>query len=202
MMSRSLALALLVFLPSVASSQESSAPKDKWEFDVSYDRLRSLALPNAVEPGTSKIYWYMTFKVTNRTGAPRPLSLSGHAQTTVKSQAKLLPALAPETKEELELRTGSKLTNVLEATGELADQESIDLVIVFEGLSNLADKITIRIAGLANCVYRTGNTAWKEVRELAFHFHRLGDEFDVTNKPIRDIGREWIVVDRTKVASK
>ena len=139
------------------------------------------------------------FKVTNNTGAARPVSLSGYV-TTVKSQLKLLPALAPETKDALEMRTGKKLTNVLESKGELADKESMDFVIVFDGVSNLADKMTIRLSGLANCVYQTGNTAWKEVRELAVSFHRLGDEFKVTTKPIRDLGREWVVVSKTKVA--
>jgi hypothetical protein len=66
----------------------------------------------------------------------------------------------------------------------------------------MADKITVRLAGLTNCVYQIGNTAWKEVKELAVNFHRLGDEFDVTTKPIRDIGREWVVISKTKVNGK
>ena len=43
---------------------------------------------------------------------------------------------------------------------------------------------------------------WKEVRELSIQMHRIGDEFRVTENPVRKLRQEWIVVSKTQLPGK
>jgi hypothetical protein len=157
-------------------------------------------MPHPSATGKTEIYWYLTFQVTNKTGAARPLDLGGRLETTVKLQPSLRPVLATDVTKAIAERHGLEdLTNVLGAKDELADQAVKNMVIVFHELSPLADSLNIRLTGFANRVHRVGKTTWNEVREFSIEFKREGDEYRVTSHPIRKVGHEWITVSKKKI---
>ena len=186
---------------------------DRWELETTYDTLKAVSVPDPARPGASRSLWYLTLKITNKSGAARPLNLGAKMLTTIKNQAPVMPVIAPELKEILKARhPGKEFKNVLEATGTLADKESLDLVVVFgqravgdekgEGIPPEADKLTLRLSGFCASVFRVGASTWKEVRELSINFHRMGDEYQVTINPVRKLGHEWVTISKTQMPGR
>lgn len=72
-----LAICVLVGVGASVPSQGLWAPEPsplptRWEFDLAASPLRVISLPGS--DGVSRSYYYMTYSVTNRTGADRPFT--------------------------------------------------------------------------------------------------------------------------------
>lgn len=195
--------ALLVSITVLAAgaplhAQDDDAANRRWFIDVGYKPLRPIAVRNGTK---QRIFWYVLLKLTNKTGQSRPFDLTARALTPqAKRQPIARPGLYPAVTEAIAKKHDIPgLENVLAVSGELGDGESKDIVIVFGSLSNLANKIDVRISGLTNTLYHEGQTVWREETELSIKFHRIGDEFDVTRNKIRDRGKSWVTLKRSKV---
>lgn len=198
-----LSLALLACLlpatPLVAQDDDDSKRGARWFIDVTYKKLAPITLREG--RGRARTFWYVLLELKNKTGKDRKLDLTAHAKTPqVKRKPVARPGLYPNVTQAIAKRHKlKKLENLLNVEGTLGDGDKKHVVIVFPALSNLANKIDVRVSGLTNMLYQEGKTVWREDTELSIKFHRVGDEFDTTRNRIIDKGKSWITERRTKV---
>ncbi len=192
-------MASLCFAPMIGA-QDDSVEGRRWFIDVQYSKLKPISIA-AKGGGPRRVFWYVTLKLTNKTGKARTLDLSARALTPQVKRAPIaMPGLYPEVTSAIAKKERKKkLVNIFLASGELADGASKEIVILFPKLSRLANRIDVRVSGLTNTLYRAGKTVWREDTELSIKFHRIGDEYDVTRNQVRDMGKSWMTVSRKKV---
>ncbi len=189
----------VLLLPALFLAPQDPAAR-RWNLEVENGMLKPIAVREGASRDTYRTFWYLTLKVTNRTGKSQRLSPMAEALTPQDHKhPRSLAGLYPEIVEKISVREKRKLTNLLVAPKEIADGESLDLVLVFPRLSRISNTIEIRVSGLASRLYKVGRSSWIEDRVLSILFRRRGDEFHSTMAPIVELGRAWKTLSRTKI---
>jgi hypothetical protein len=195
--------ALLAGLATAPAPAQAEVPEHgtRWFIDVNHGLLRPITLPGQVGTGSSRTFWYVVLKLTNKTGQAHKLDLTARSLiANVKQQPVAAAGLYADVTEAIGKKEKIEgLVNLLALSGELADNESKDAVVVFPDLSPLANHIDVRIGGLTNTLFQEGRTVWLEETELSIKFHRVGDEFNATSNKVLDKGRTWVTLKREKV---
>lgn len=81
--------------PTLQAQDGDSQQGKRWYLDVNYSKLAPLVMRSPT--GKQRVYWYTVLKITNKTGAARPLDLVARALTPeVKKSPSSRPGLYPE----------------------------------------------------------------------------------------------------------
>ncbi len=166
----------------------------RWSLDVTSGKLKPISLKTGYNSWHT--WWYVVLTIKNDTGAARPLNLLARAETDTKKTSRAV--FRPMVRRAIERKEGKKLANLISLRGNLEDGKSVDAVIIFGDLDNLADRIDIHIQGLSAYIYRDGLKVYKEIREYVIPFLRRGDEYEVYRNPVKKLIPRWVVVTRER----
>ncbi len=189
-----------VVLAASASAQETQ----RWRLDFEADKPQSITIENA--QGHSDSYWYLTYKVTNGSGAERPLSLGFQLITDLKDPKKLDQPLiyraqtVAKVEKAIERRLGKDLVGIGELAGAtIGDGDTVEGIVVFGKVDPNVDDFKVEVRGLVDPLSREGSRAFVERKVMWIHYERKGDEFFVSLDPLKRRKVEWKVLARDEV---
>jgi hypothetical protein len=194
-MSRTFALLVLFALAApLLPAGAAEIPQGPWSFDVECSKIK----PVSMKVGINKwhTWWYVVLDVANKTGEERAYNVIAKVATDTARRAR--PVMNPAVRKEIERQEGTSLTNIL-VPGKLARGASLKGVLILDKVDRLADRIYIRLQGLASYLYKRGHKVYKEIREYRVEMIRRGDEFHVHRNPVHRKWPRWVVVSSEKI---
>jgi hypothetical protein len=172
-------------------------PSDFWLLDFTYQKVATFQPTDGVRRG--EVYWYMLYRIENKTGKDREAYLSITARSDHdKSYANIcLPDVEPRIEEKLGKTLWGKVdeVNILRERAEKGETstdkvnfnyitfkagETRDCVAIFNKLDPGATHLTITVDGLSNdrpVIQREGGPKQIESRIYAVKLERPGDEY-------------------------
>jgi hypothetical protein len=185
---------LFALIAPVLPAQHSEIPQGPWAFDVGCGKIK----PVSMKVGVNKwhTWWYVVFEVTNNTGADRSYNALAKVNTDTRKAAR--PVLRPAVRKLIEKKEGKKLTNIL-VPGKLAQGATLKGVLILAKVDRLADKIYIRVQGLASYLYKRGHKVFKEIKEFRVGMERKGDEYEIHRNPVRRMHPRWVSVMKEEI---
>lgn len=153
----------------------SHAEDQAWMLEVNFDRPQQVALDIAMEGEEG--YWYMTYEVTNRTGADRYLFLKIIVVVNDDLNRKHRDRLIPALEKGIERTLDTELLNRVELIGKIKDGETKRCIALLGTLGYDIKTIDLYIDGLANETLARNEQGKFVIRTRRVHalFRRLGD---------------------------
>jgi len=187
---------VLLSMPDRAPAQiPDSADPVPWMLDFELDRLRSIDVRN--DAGDIRTVWYLTYELTNATGAERPVALYFRVRTD-SDKVSHETAPVPEAEKRLEERLQKDLKNSKERPDTLGTDESFEGIAFLGELDPHFDHLTIEVTGLEDVVYRVGPKRFFRKRALVLEWKRPGDEYQTYRDPLQFVKRSWKVVGKER----
>lgn len=140
-------------------------------------------------------YWYLLYRVTNKTEEAVPLFLSIKAFTDAGPRP-FVQGFYPRVVQAVEQREHKDLLDIRQMRGEIAPGETKEAVAVFGSLPESTDLLTVQVLGLWDRIVRESGKVFVEDRALLLAFYRPGDEYFPQYDRIRLVKSEWKVLER------
>lgn len=194
-MKKGIALTLLLVACSFAGSA-TAAERWKLEFEpVKLDRI-------SIQTGMHwQSYWYLVYKVTNKTDETLPLRLSIKATSDVAKKT-YRESYYKRVVEAINKKSGKEYLSIKEMRTTIDAGETKEAVAVFGSVVESTDVLKIEIKGLWDRLSREGPKTFIEDRVLELTYHRPGDEYYPQDDPITLKGKKWIVAYRKEVTKR
>lgn len=146
--------------------------------------------------GSPKVYWYMTYKITNDTNDDWRIMINIRAKTD--SHKKYHDLSFPLAKESIEEKLGKKFNGIRDVSQTIIKAgETKECVAIFNAIDPEMDKLRIYIEGLTNDIKVEdikGRPNKRRVTDkiLKLVYKRPGDEFHAMLKTLEFVKKEWI----------
>ena len=185
--------ALALILPAIlliGATAQGEAEYDRWELGIEYGTPDYVLLEDAM--GNARVCWYLTYTVSNDTGADVPLKIKITADTDTDKHYR--DSIAPLAQKALEKKTGKKLKNALAMSrGTIGAGEKVEAVAFFGEIDPNWDLLTVNVAGLYDTIDVVDGKLFFEVKVLVLTWSRPGDEFGCLGDPITFKAKKWII---------
>ena len=172
---------------------------EKWTLDFTFERPEPILI--TTPEGEKKVYWYVVYTVTNKTGAERefvPL-FTLYSDTTTVQKAGMHPWVFDKIKKS---RRIPFLENAVKMIGKIlpGEDNARTGVAIFEPLDRKTDAFTIFVAGLSGEYIEKENPAAKEDTPEDQKIVRLRKTLALTYKLPGD--EWWLNLDQPLFVSK
>ncbi len=178
-----------------ASAQISDSAAVPWKLDFKVDRFSSVVYRD--KTGKAETLWYLAFTVTNNGDSEAPLSLHFRADTDTKK--KYFERTHKGAEKLIESRMKTDLLSSSERPKTLPAGESLKGIAILGQLDPQLDRITIKVSGLEDVVYRVGTKRFYRNRGLLLEWRRPGDEFQTHRDVLKFTKRAWEKVEPREV---
>ncbi len=178
----------------VAVSSAAAAAALRWKLGLKHDTPSWVRVP--AEGGKTRVAWYMTYAVENRTGEERKPTL--RIEIRGPKDAVYRDSCDAAIKAATEKKTGAKdlaTASDLRKDG-VADGASKSCVATFSDVDDHADALELRIYGLMDPVDVVQGKRFNDIRYWQVKYERKGDEFRRAEDPWKAVSSGWVVEKR------
>jgi hypothetical protein len=178
-----LSLVLFAFCGSVFAEEEC------WTLNFENQPPRRLVVTGA--GGQDGVYWYVLYKVTNRTEKERFFIPDICIET--ETNKKYLDSLYPALEAAVEQKKGKRFLNLAEMIGTVKPGQTKEGVALFPQIDPTADELRLVVMGITNEFKIERSQAGKVCRHRALlaTYKRPGDEHYPAFKRVYFYGRTW-----------
>ncbi|MBI2190905.1 MAG: hypothetical protein HYU36_02830 [Planctomycetes bacterium] len=165
-----------LFLTLMGTTPAPSHAEDQaWMLEFTCDRPQQVALQLPFEG--EEAFWYMTYAVTNRTGADRYLYLKVFLVVNDDSNRTHRDRLIPALEREIEKAMDTEMSNRIELIGRLKNGETRKCVALFGPIGYDIRSLDVYIDGLSDEALVRNEEGKYLLRGRRFHiqFVRIGD---------------------------
>jgi hypothetical protein len=152
------------------------AEERTWMLDIEFDRPQQVRMQALFE--AEQAYWYMTYTVTNNTGADRDLLLKIWLVVNGDSEKRSYPdRLMPLLQKQVESTVGAKLNNRIEMIGKIKSGETRKGIALFGAIGFDIKTADIYIDGLSKrtLLQTSEGRPYYLARQVKAIYQRLGD---------------------------
>jgi len=165
------------------------AAEECWTLEFESGIPRRLVIANPL--GEDEVYWYMLYKVTNKTRVERHFIPDISIETETKKV--YMDGLYPAPEAAAEKKKGKKFLNFAEMIGKIKPGQTKEGIALFRQIDPTADEIRLVVLGITNefKIEKTeaGKVCWH--RALVVTHKRPGDEHYLPSKRVYFYGRTW-----------
>jgi hypothetical protein len=179
---------------------------DRWELDFAIGKPEVVIVRNALGEGTP--FLVFPFKVTNKTGKERSMTLSiiarSDTEKTVdgkKQRVETRSTSDARAQEALEKKLKRKLLSMSDIQGTIGDGETKEGLAVFRNPDAEMDRVEFRVHGLVDPIDIVDGKRYVEEKVLVLHYERPGDEFGASSDPLKFKKKEWWTSERRELPS-
>jgi len=167
-----------------------AAAAPRWKLGFTHGPMEWIAVTSPL--GDTTVYHYLTYKITNGTGAPRKLVLDIRIVTDVDRT--VLEGYYPQAEARIETALRKDFKNVQELRGmELADGSSVEGLAIFKDVPPVAHVLDTRVNGIIDLVTWENGKNYAEKKVWSMKFTRRGDEYERQDDLIRLKEEGWVV---------
>jgi len=166
------------------------AAEECWTLEFESETPRRLVIANPL--GEDEVYWYVLYKVTNKTKAERFFIPDIRIETETKRVYK--DSLYGGLESAVEKKEGKKFLNFAEMIGKVKPGEIKSGIALFSQIDPAADEICLVVLGITNEFKIERTEEGKKIcrhRALIVTYKRPGDEHYPASKRVYFYSRTW-----------
>jgi len=167
----------------------------RWHLDFEAVKLDRISIRTGMQWSS---YWYLVYKVSNKTDRDIPLRLSIKATSDVAKKT-YLEGYYKRVEEAIELRDGKAYQNIKDLRCNIDQGDSKLCIAIFGSVVESTDTLKIQVRGLWDRVFYEGEKVFVEDRALVLTFLRPGDEYFPQYDKISLKRKEWVVLSRKEL---
>jgi hypothetical protein len=166
-------------------SAQAQAARESWSLDFKHTDLRYVTVG-------AKVCAYMTYEVTNKTGAARKFFPIFRVETDTNQITYAMADAAAAAA--IRAKTGKNVLDINQISGDFADGETKIGVAVFRGLDPEADTVKVYITGLTDAYRYQDEDSRQGFQRMMWkiHWYRPGDAAGRVNAVVDTKMDEWV----------